>query len=66
MAYLLPNTNPCNDFDALSSFCHNNNHTSHLELYALLQEGLNDVSRGNSRPFTEAMDTLKSRRKKQN
>jgi len=64
MAYILPDTDPYNNFDALSSFCHNNNHTSHLELYTLLQEGLNDLSIGNSRPFTEALATLKSRRKK--
>ena len=36
------------------------------ELHALLQEGLNDVVQGNSRPFSEAMITLRNHRKKQN
>ena len=29
-----------------------------LELYGLLQEGLNDVAAGRTRPFDEAMDEL--------
>ena len=36
------------------------------ELYLLLQKGFTDVVQGNSRPFTEAMDTLRNHRKKQN
>jgi len=33
------------------------------ELYLLLQEGITDVVQGNSRPFTEAMITLRNHRK---
>ena len=33
------------------------------ELHLLLQEGLTDVVQGNSRPFTEAMVTLRNHRK---
>ena len=35
-----------------------------FELYAKLQEGLNDVERGNTRPFSEAMADIWSRRKR--
>ena len=35
-----------------------------FELYTKLQEGLNDVERGNTRPFTEAMVDIRSRRKR--
>lgn len=35
-----------------------------FELYGKLQEGLNDVSRGNTRPFTEAMGDIRSRRRR--
>lgn len=34
------------------------------ELYGKLQEGLNDVERGNTRPFLEAMADIRSRRRK--
>ena len=34
------------------------------ELYGKLQEGLNDVERGNTRPFSEAMADIRSRRRK--
>lgn len=33
------------------------------ELYGLLQEGLADVEEGKTRPFSEAMSDLRSRRK---
>ena len=35
-----------------------------FELYSKLQEGLNDVERGNTRPFSEAMADIRSRRKR--
>ena len=34
------------------------------ELYEKLREGLNDVERGNTRPFSEAMADIRSRRRK--
>lgn len=36
-----------------------------FELYGLLQEGLEDVKTGNTRPFSEAMTDIKDRRKQQ-
>ena len=33
------------------------------ELYNLLQDGLDDVANGNTRPFSEAMSDIRSRRK---
>ena len=35
-----------------------------LELYGLLQEGLDDVARGHTRPLAEAMADIRSRRKR--
>ena len=35
-----------------------------LELYSLIQDGLDDVARGNTRPFKEAMADIRSRRKR--
>ena len=35
-----------------------------FELYGLLQEGLDDVKNGNTRPFSEAISDLRSRRKR--
>lgn len=37
--------------------------TGRLELYGLLQEGLNDVAEGQTRPFSEAMDELLEKHK---
>lgn len=35
-----------------------------FELYGLIQEGLEDVVAGNTRPFSEAMSDIRGRRKK--
>ena len=35
-----------------------------FELYGLIQDGLNDVANGNTRPFSEAMTDIKRRRKR--
>lgn len=35
-----------------------------FELYGLIQEGLADVKSGNTRPFSEAISDLRSRRKR--
>ena len=35
-----------------------------FELYGLIQEGLEDVAAGNTRPFSEAMSDIRGRRKK--
>ena len=35
-----------------------------FELYGKLQEGLNDITRGNTRPFADAMADIRSRRKR--
>lgn len=34
-----------------------------FELYSLIQEGMNDVKNENTRPFSEAMSDLRSRKK---
>lgn len=33
------------------------------ELYGLIQEGLSDIQNGNTRPFSEAISSLRNRRK---
>ena len=35
-----------------------------LELYGLIQEGLTDIAEGKTRPFSEAMSDIRSRRKR--
>lgn len=35
-----------------------------FELYSKLQEGLGDITRGNTRPFADAMADIRSRRKR--
>lgn len=35
-----------------------------LELYSLLQEGLDEVASGNTRPFSEAMADIRRKRKR--
>ncbi len=35
-----------------------------FELYGLIQDGLNDVANGNTRPFSEAMTDIRRRRKR--
>ena len=38
--------------------------TGRFELYSLLQEGLDDVAVGNTRPFSEAMADIRTKRKR--
>ena len=38
--------------------------TGRFELYSLLQEGLDDVAGGNTRPFSEAMADIRRKRKR--
>jgi prevent-host-death family protein len=35
-----------------------------FELYGLLQEGMDDIKSGNTRPFSEALSDIRARRKK--
>ena len=35
-----------------------------FELYGLLQEGVNDIKIGNTRPFAEALSDIRARRKR--
>lgn len=35
-----------------------------FELYGLIQEGLTDITEGKTRPFSEAMSDIRSRRKR--
>ena len=35
-----------------------------FELYGLIQEGLDDVAKGNTRPFSEVMADMRERRKR--
>ena len=36
---------------------------SSFELYEQIREGLDDIAKGNTRPFSEAMSDIRSRRK---
>lgn len=38
--------------------------TSRFELYSQIKTGLDDISEGNIRPFSEAISDIRSRRKK--
>lgn len=38
--------------------------TARFELYDLLKDGMQDIQDGNTRPFTEAMTDIRSRRKR--
>lgn len=37
--------------------------TSHSDLYRQIKEGIDDIASGNIRPFSEAMDDIRSRRR---
>lgn len=37
---------------------------SRFQLYGLIKEGLDDVAEGNTRPFSEAMSSIRSKRKR--
>ncbi|MCM1497896.1 MAG: type II toxin-antitoxin system Phd/YefM family antitoxin [Clostridium sp.] len=37
--------------------------TSRFELYGLLKEGLDDIAEGNTKPFSEAISEIRSRRR---
>lgn len=37
--------------------------TSRFELYSLLKEGINDITVGNTRPFSDAISDIRKRRK---
>ena len=38
--------------------------TSRFELYEQIKIGLDDIANGNTKPFNEAMDNIRSRRKR--
>ena len=38
--------------------------TSRFELYGLIKEGLDDAANGNIRPFSEAMSSIREKRKR--
>lgn len=38
--------------------------TSRFELYGLIKEGLDDVTNGNTRPFSEAISSIRDKRKR--
>lgn len=38
--------------------------TSRFELYGLIKEGLDDIAEGNIRPFSEAMSSIREKRKR--
>ena len=38
--------------------------TSRYELYDLLKDGIKDISEGNTRPLSEAMSDIRSKRKR--
>ena len=40
------------------------NMVSCFELYGQIKEGLDDIANGNTRPFSEAMKDIRSRRKR--
>ncbi len=37
---------------------------SRFELYGLIKEGLDDIAEGNTRPFSETMSSIRSKRKR--
>jgi len=37
---------------------------SRFELYGKIKEGLDDIAEGNTRPFSEAMSSIRSKRKR--
>jgi len=37
---------------------------SRFELYGLIKEGLDDIAEGNTRPFSEAISSIRSKRKR--
>ena len=67
-----------NNYNEISTFCHNYSEpvfitkngkayeelTSRFELYGLLKDGLDDVTTGNTKPLSEAMSEIRSRRKR--
>lgn len=38
--------------------------TSRFELYGLIKEGLDDIAKCNTRPFSEAMSSIREKRKR--
>ncbi len=38
--------------------------TSRFELYGLIKEGLDDIAESNTRPFSEAISSIRSKRKR--
>ena len=38
--------------------------TSRFELYGLIKEGMDDIAKGNTRPFSEAMSSIRDKRKR--
>ncbi len=38
--------------------------TSRFELYGLIKEGMDDIAQGNTRPFSEAMSSIRDKRKR--
>ena len=66
-----------NSYNEISTFCHNYSEPVFItkngkgdlavmkfELYGLIQEGLTDIAEGKTRPFSEAMSDIRSRRKR--
>ena len=65
-----------NNYNEISTFCHNypepvfitkngkayEELTSRVELYSQIKEGMDDIATGNTRPFSEAMADIRSRR----
>ena len=38
--------------------------TSRFELYGLIKKGMDDIAEGNTRPFSEAMSSIRDRRRR--
>ncbi|MCM1026550.1 MAG: type II toxin-antitoxin system Phd/YefM family antitoxin [Roseburia sp.] len=38
--------------------------TGRFELYGLIKEGLDDIAEGNTRPFSEAMSSIREKRRR--
>ena len=57
-----------NNYNEISTFCAvmsietYEELTSRFELYSQIKEGMDDIATGNIRPFSEAMDDIRSRR----
>lgn len=59
-----PYLNNSSSNDSANSFNISNLSAEHTNLYSKIQEGIDDITLGNTRPFTEAVADVKVKRSK--